>query len=733
MASPKYQYYLRYDDAGTWKYYTVTAGVVGTTTTATPIQFAPKNWENAKREWERGFTYYGIFTKFTGQLEFVKDGAQILRHVYYTYGVEGECQLLIKRFDNSLAVFDYVDDYTGDCDFTRMVDRVNFFAIEITQAGFVSKLTAREDTPYTYDIRNNAEKVWVKMHGIPLQYRCKWTGVYNEDIDTYGTHSIVSEEGTLLKLTISDETFNTPPVNISANWGLLAANKTAASIDVEFVYDYSYEIFVPNPIFGDPVKWRLYYNIVTLGGLGTLPSASTSVIYDSGYFSPAALGTTATYSGTNTQTITLAPDQGVRIEMGLLGSSGPYSYDADYTCTQKGSTLQLFLGNATPVGYIPGLRIGTVGNYLMQSISDSDVNDSSTLLNVTHYDKVLVSGDSVRNLPNSLIKLSFKDLFNFVNDFQGCALMYTESTNIAALELKSRAYDANSIGDLGEVTDLEVMPWTDEMFTTLRVGYRKQTYDEVNGKDEFNDEVTFLSPCVRAKGTKEYISSIRTDMYGVELHRLNLTGKELTDADSDNDIWCLHVETVSAGTVPAGEDGAGEDYFELFRTTIDETGAGVNANYWSIQNIYSPETAFNITFSPKRCIERNAAWYAALLHNLDAESLVFQSGNKTNSDNQKMVTIEGVALDTVDEQLNIPISDLGTPMFYPVKFKCRIINPIDIDTIIAANPYGYFDFTWDGNTYKGHVIRAVDNGGQYQGQEIEMMATNTNNLLNLIG
>jgi hypothetical protein len=98
------------------------------------------------------------------------------------------------------------------------------------------------------------------------------------------------------------------------------------------------------------------------------------------------------------------------------------------------------------------------------------------------------------------------------------------------------------IGNLGEVADIEVTPWTDEMYTNLRVGYQKQTYDEVNGKDEYNDEHRYLSPCVRVNKDADYVSSIRTDPTGAELHRLNLEGKTLTDASTDNDIWCFHIE-----------------------------------------------------------------------------------------------------------------------------------------------------------------------------------------------
>jgi hypothetical protein len=62
MSIPEFQYYLRYEDTGAYKYYTVVNGAVTVTLTETPIVYAPKNWNTAKKEWERGFTYYGIFT-----------------------------------------------------------------------------------------------------------------------------------------------------------------------------------------------------------------------------------------------------------------------------------------------------------------------------------------------------------------------------------------------------------------------------------------------------------------------------------------------------------------------------------------------------------------------------------------------------------------------------------------------------------------------------------------------
>jgi hypothetical protein len=84
MSEKLYKYYLRFNDAGTWKYYYVnTSGVVSNTTTKTELNFAPKGWSNKTLKWERGFEYWGVMQSFSLPLEFVVDGAKILKHLYF--------------------------------------------------------------------------------------------------------------------------------------------------------------------------------------------------------------------------------------------------------------------------------------------------------------------------------------------------------------------------------------------------------------------------------------------------------------------------------------------------------------------------------------------------------------------------------------------------------------------------------------------------------------------------
>ena len=718
MSEQDYLFYLRYFDGVDWYYYEVlNDGTIFDNLTATPIRFAPVGWDEVKREWSRGWTYYGIFSQFTAQYKFVKDGAKILRHVYFNQGVEGKVQLYVEKLNRTATSYGYEPFFQGDIDFNRHNNQRNYCAVEITQAGVIEKLTARESTDYPFDVRNSVDRVWVKMHGIHLQYNAKWTGVPNQEADQYITHKFVTDEGTNQFLTISDQMSYSPSL-VSADWSRLIENNTPNNITFTLNYDYEYFLFVDSGVFGTPVHWRLYYEIVNLANV-TIPQVSTTTILSTGTISA---GSSQTFSGTSTQTITLAPNRGLRIREELLGSSGPYPYDdADYSCTQLGSELELFYDNKIPTKYIACKKQIDLLSELVDKISDGDTTASSTLLGATYNDIVISCGDAARNLPNAIMKTNFSDFFKYTNCVLGTSLAYDSITDNLELEGKEDVFQNTLIEDLGEVTALEISAWTDQMFNNLEHGYQAQVYDEVNGKDEFNTLVKRLSTNLRVQQTKNYVSPYRADAYGISLVSLNLGSKEYTDADTDNDIWALHIDPTVAGTVPDGFDGAGEDYYDLYMDTIPP---------YDIQNIYKPETMFNIFFSPTRCIERSKKWFASLLHLLDTTYLKFQVTDKTNNTNTHMITDDGTTV--IDEGADILVSDLGDPMLYPIMFKATIKNPKNIHTLLQANPYGYFTFTWLGESYSGFLIRAVDNVGEYKQQDIYMISTPLNILSKFI-
>ena len=139
MAQPKpYRHYLRYWDsvAVDWQYYYVVNGTVDTTNVKTELARAPEGWQEYEVGWERGFTYYGMFTSYATPLKFHKDGALILRHLQYTYGIEAKCELLVEKFNSDTAIFNYETFFTGDLDLSKTTDEFDYVVVPIMESGF---------------------------------------------------------------------------------------------------------------------------------------------------------------------------------------------------------------------------------------------------------------------------------------------------------------------------------------------------------------------------------------------------------------------------------------------------------------------------------------------------------------------------------------------------------------------------------------------------------------------
>ena len=59
-----------------------------------------------------------------------------------------------------------------------------------------------------------------------------------------------------------------------------------------------------------------------------------------------------------------------------------------------------------PEGYIPALRPKTVADEIVDKVSDGDTDAFSDMLEVEQSDKVITSGDALRLLENSKLKIT---------------------------------------------------------------------------------------------------------------------------------------------------------------------------------------------------------------------------------------------------------------------------------------------------------------------------------------
>lgn len=194
------------------------------------------------------------------------------------------------------------------------------------------------------------------------------------------------------------------------------------------------------------------------------------------------------------------------------------------------------------------------------------------------------------------------------------------------------------------------------IFNQVKIGYDKYLDEGINLLDEFNTQHDYAAPIQKSKGSKEIISIYSGSGYMIEVQRREQFNSSPSDSVENDDTVFI---------VNAVRDGGG------FRSRKDE-------GFTSVLNVFSPETSYNLSISPKRMLYRWASWLKGIagLKNQSTSYFRFLFGiqNKdleTESNDpceQPGVIIEGenVALE------NFPDNTPG--IYYPIwiNFKHRL-------------------------------------------------------------
>ena len=691
-----FKFYIRYYDTGISAYqyiYVTSGGLVSATTTPTELPQAPKGWEELELKWERGFTLHGVFTNYTSPLNFVLDGAKILRYYYYNAGVDANLELFIEKHTNTVSTWGYATYYIGDIDFSRFQDAKDFVTISIMDSGFIKNLKAKEDSTLEIPVETNADKIFVMMDGIELQAVTQWSSIPNEECINNLDVKVPTFVNYLTKGSNFNLTFYDQIVIISNYFKLMVNNSDTITQDVDVECTYNYNIFIPSSASSGGY-FTLVYQLVDLSD-NTV--TSEDLIYQTGTFLNTA--SSATYVGTTQNTISIPPKHSVVLAIRVYttaGTGGAQLFPSAYDATQLGSELSLTLLNKFPTSYIPVIPMQTVGDAIIANIDSTYTLNSQPMID-KEDDYFLTSGDAIRGLAYSQLKTTFNDFYKAMDNMFMTGFYYDKSTLNCYIDYRANCYDTGTLTmSLGEVAKMNVAPLTQEMFNKLRIGYKPYSYDEINGKEEFNTEYEFQSPITRITTEKNLVSSYRADMYGIELTRANLDDKLQADSDIDNDIFWIHVDKSITGTIPAGYPNAGATYYGLYRDPTIIT-----------QGLISPSTAFNIEFSPKRRMNVHGAWLKATTHPSNYLDLKFNTSSKTTNTGVGLGTDDGVTIiiENQDETIN---SLDGTIMLFPIVFTIEVKTPINILDLLTNVPHGYIEFEWLGNPYSGYILEVSD-------------------------
>lgn len=758
-------------------HYYIDNGILSTSGLPKIIRNAPDGWQQKSLQWERNKTDFGVIRSFTIPLKFVTDGAHILRGVFYQYGFEAVCSLIINELDPSTRQLKEI--FRGDVDFTTFNDSNEFVTVNIIEGGLYKLIKANEGTPYEIPL-NVPESILVKMDGMEIQQQAKFF-LGNGATQNNGQHLLdclllTNESLVSFVQSVSRRYFADNTDLLSQSDFIVRTGNSTTTLRIKFDYGVTCTLAVgetENPAAGGLMLIRSFDDN------GSVNSAF--VIKDYG----GASNFYQHHQLSGDVTVTIPANSRVYLCMFLTisgtiasGSGADQVVFWNYDMAER-DFISLEYNYRHQTTYVKALKPNDVFSALTNKLTDNTYLSESELLNTTRKNFVLTTLNGLLGKPDiAVIKTTLNDFYKFCHT-RFSATKYVDVNNKLRIEEIQNAFDSTIIFDIGAVRDLQIDISPDLLFNNLDAGYQTNTYDDVNGKYEFNALQKWKAPVTRVKTKLDMICPYRADPYGIEILRINLDGKDTTDNQGDNDVFILdvvsenNIQNVLLSFVSSGNYIVfPADPVVAFGTKFIITGTANNNETYQVTDVeymgatqtvhtdktitvaeftvnclvqflegqvfklnrpaYSPitgvpdNTVFNVELSPKRGLINNGSLLRSMMWKLEPGLLKFQTGEK-NTD--LSTTLAGV---TIAEKEDIEIGSLGNPLFIPVLFKFEPKADIDIMTILNTNPLGKIAFQYDGKNYYGFIMSINKQPATNSAQQWTLLASTDNNLNNFI-
>jgi len=657
---------------------------------------APEEWQNNVVGYSRNETFFGLIRSLTVPLKFVLQGATILRSEFYVYGIKADVKL---RLETLQPDWSYKTVYEGALDFSNITDGYKTFTINALNSGLEASIKAYANASYEIPV-NVPEAVTITIPALRLR----------ESADLIVT-PLASGSGRA-------DLF--PGIQIVNN------EQNATNASVQNVAQGQ----TTNPSWGTIGDWFYKANINTQ--LTVAGFLSVEVINDN-----ACLMDISIYnqSGTKLKTYYSSTQGSHHVDIDLSAKLALNAGDKlflYFDSNHDNKRNERFLINAGEISlsyYTQSaateckcLPAKYVFDQLIWQINGGLKAPTKSYLLGTKWKQLLVTcGDALRrlntkqvtNLDDTIsivntspsIKTSLNDFFQSMNALTNCGLGVESGTVV--MEGKDyffrRTVKSASFGKVNWTTGLTVNP--NYLYNTIKGGYPDQTYDKLNGRDEFNSETKYSTPVSAVAGTTKELnlqSVYRADMYGIEYTRINLSGKTSVDSGSDNDAFLIYANP--GLNAPEGAEALG--YY-----------LGVTAG----------NTLYNWRISPKRNLLRHGSFLRSCFFRLENYRIKFGSALK----NKDLVTTDLQNL-SVKESADVLIGSLDPPLFIPYQVAINTQMSRDFLTFVDGNPTGYVDFEFEGSVYKAFLTDFKFNIAKDSSQDFTGLFTPDNDLTKLI-
>lgn len=652
---------------------------------------APIGWEENIIKWSRSQTYFGMIRTFTVPLEFVLDGAWLLRAEFYTKGLNGSALLYIDELNP--GTWQYLNKYTGEIDFSTFNDELNQVTVTVMEGDISARIKAYEDIKYT----------------IPLDIA--------EAVDVEITPLKLNESAQFINLA-TDGRFNRAVLGLDLIVNEVQAVGEPSSVSVEFL----------STLVLSESAWdgRFFYKAkidtdLTLSGNiqgsfkgGTGSGIFTVSIYKSGISGLEAIiqlaeatldnGAVLGFDNDFNHTITLL--EGDLLYLTCTQAFGGNVTNAGTIITEGELNLSYFTGS--PATFCKTIRGAYLFNELIKKMNNGTEYPIQSNLLVLWKDIVFTSGEAIRGLSSPVMITSFKDFFISINAVLNAGFGIESGKAV----LEGKEYFFKSLlkaADVGENKSFNLEVYEPYIYNSVKIGYPDQKFSTiVDNNQEVNNTQNYSLPIIRIQKELDLLSIYRADPYGIEDTRITPTGS--SSNNNNNDVFMILIK-------PDPENISGTPYYHPLRTE----------GYTSISGVVAAETYYNYSLSPKSNLLRHGDYLHSILDKFDSRAIIFESGLKNI-----LMSVVYLTGQRITENANLAIGTLPDKIFLPYLITIETKLPRDMSALMQAFPTGYIRSQFLSNNQDGFIIDAGADISRNTERELKLLLTPYNELENLI-
>lgn len=371
--------------------------------------------------------------------------------------------------------------------------------------------------------------------------------------------------------------------------------------------------------------------------------------------------------------------RGDKIVMFLLLGDDIRVYRMDDESEGDGMRIEATMRNSTQL--IDVVKPVTLLNRLLKSMNgghDGITGVISSGVDDRLDNTYLLAAESIRGLEHAKLYSSYSKFCEWMSAEFGFVPVVDEGEKTVSFVHRDSLFVPLRDKWLGDdCTDFEYEVDSSLIYSRVRVGYDKQDYDSVNGRDEFRFTTEYTTGVTLTDNSLELTSPYRADAYGIEFLSAK-RGEETTDDDSDTDVFMVGA-TRKAGT--------GGDV-----TVYADTYQPIRGGEYAVTGVSSPDTMFNAMYSQRFMVQANAKYIGVSCSVLEYAS----------SDGNSDVTVGGVS----------EKSDIQLPQRL---FTAGKLNVTTGDLSIPESLDGSFDLEHNGKTYRGYLQDVSFNIGKGEG------------------